>query len=329
MRDFILIRPDALADASAQAQTARAAFIAGGTDLMQLMKVEAETPDRLIDLAAMPGAKALGGIEATSGGVRLGALATMAQVAASPAVKQGWPMISEALLSAASPQIRNMGTVGGNLLARTRCLYFRSGVGPCNKRAPNSGCPAIIGENRDLAVLGGSGHCIATNPSDLPVALAAAGAVVHVRSGSGASRTVPLLDLYRTPGTAPHLDTILRPGDVIVAVTVPASPASARSTYVKIRDRQSFQFAVVSVAAGLHVVGGRIEDARVAFGGVGTVPWRMTQVEAALRGKQAGETAFREAAALCVDGVQPTSQNAFKVKLMPRVLVRALQTLSA
>ncbi len=328
MHAFTLSRPADLHDASRQAQAADAALIAGGTDLMQLMKGEIETPDRVVDLSTTREAHTLASIEPVPGGIRLGALATMAQVAGSSAVKQGWPMISEALLTAASPQIRNMGTVGGNLLARTRCLYFRSGVGPCNKREPGSGCPANSGENRDLAILGVSADCIASNPSDLPVALAAAGASVQIH-GSGVTRSIPLADLYREPGTTPHLDTSLRSGEVIIAVTVPSSQASAHSTYVKIRDRQSFQFAVVSVAVGLHVAGGVIQDARIAFGGVGTVPWRTPQAEAALRGKPPSEALFREAAALCTEGARPASQNEFKAKLMPRVLARALQTLSA
>ena len=329
MQPFTLSRPSDLAAASRSAQAPGAAFIAGGTDLMQLMKLQAETPSQLVDLFSAREASGLARIQPVGGGVRIGALASMSQVAADPHIRRGWPMISEALLSAASPQIRNMGTAGGNLLQRTRCLYFRSNEGACNKRVPGSGCPAIGGENRDLAILGASPHCIATMPSDMPVALVALGAEIELRGADGASRSIPLASLYREPGDQPHLDTTLRPGEIITAITVPASPAAARSTYVKIRDRQSFQFAVVSVAVGLDMQGRTIRDARVAFGGVGTVPWRTPEVEAALRGRQASPELFREAAARSVEGAAPSSGNAFKAALMPRLLARALQTLAA
>ena len=329
MRTFTLARPASL-DAAGDAATAPgSAYIAGGTDLMQLMRLEAEHPDRLIDLTAAGRTAGMARITAGPAGIRIGALATMAQVAADPHVQRGWPMISQALLSAASPQIRNMGTVGGNLLQRTRCPYFRAASGPCNKRAPGSGCPAIAGENRDLAVLGTSTHCIASMPSDMPVALMALDARVELRGAGGKRRTIALSQLYREPGDAPHLDTTLAPGEIITALVVPASPAAANSTYVKIRDRQSFQFATVSVAVGLDVRGGTIRDARIAFGGVGTVPWRTVQVEQQLRGRQPTEAVFRAAAAQATEGAAPSSQNGFKTILMPRLLARALQTLSA
>ena len=329
MHAFTLARARSLDEASAQAQSRDAALIAGGTDLVQLMKQEVEKPERLIDLESAGAGSDLSRIRVVPGGLRLGALATMAQVAADPAVRHGWPMLSEALLSAASPQIRNMGTIGGNLLARTRCLYFRAGTGPCNKREPGSGCPAIAGENRDLAILGTSADCIATNPSDLPVALSALGASVELHGAGGTLRSIALDDLYRRPGSTPHLETSLHRGEIIAAVTVPASPAASHSTYIKIRDRQSFQFAVVSIALGLHVQAGTIRDVRIAFGGVGTVPWRAAEAEAVLRGQQPGETLFRAAAAQTTRGAAPSSQNGFKAVLMPRLLVRALQTLSA
>ncbi|WP_428391208.1 FAD binding domain-containing protein [Lichenicoccus sp.] len=325
MRAFSLSKPGDLAAASAQAARPETAIIAGGTDLVQLMRLDVEKPARLVDIAGLDD---LAQIRATSHGIRLGALATMAQVAANPDIVRRWPAVSEALLSAASPQIRNMGTVGGNLLQRTRCLYFRSNTGPCNKRDPGSGCPAIAGENRDLAILGGSAHCIATMPSDLPVALAAFDAQVELRGLDGAARSLPIAALYREPGTTPHLDTNLRPGEIITAVTLDASPAAARSTYVKIRDRQSFQFAVVSVAVGLDVQGGIIRDARVAFGGVGTVPWRALAVEAALRDKAPNAALFRDAASKAAQGAAPASQNGFKAALMPRVLARTLSGLA-
>ena len=325
MRAFSLSHPDNLHAASAQAAAPGAAVIAGGTDLMQLMRLDVATPARLVDIG---GLNDLSRIHATPHGIRLGALATMAEVAAHPDIVRRWPAVSEALLSAASPQIRNMGTVGGNLLQRTRCLYFRANSGPCNKRDPGSGCPAIAGENRDLAILGGSAHCIATMPSDLPVALAALGAQVELRGRDGTTRSVPIASLYREPGTTPHRDTNLQPGEIITAVTLAASPAAMRSTYVKIRDRQSFQFAVVSVAVGLDVQHGIIHDARIAFGGVGTVPWRATETEAALRGKAPDAALFRDAASHAARGAAPASQNGFKAALMPRMLARTLTVLA-
>ena len=325
MHAFSLSKPGDLSAASAQAARPEAAIIAGGTDLMQLMRLGVATPARLVDIAGLGD---LDRIHATPTSIRLGALATMAQVAADPDIIQRWPAVSEALLSAASPQIRNMGTVGGNLLQRTRCLYFRAGTGPCNKREPGSGCPAIEGENRDLAILGGSAQCIATMPSDLPVALAALDAQVELRGREGTVRDLPVAAFYREPGATPHLDTNLRPGEIITAVTLPASPAAARSTYVKIRDRQSFQFAVVSVAVGLDMQGGIIRDARIAFGGVGTVPWRATAVEAALHGKAPSAALFREAASQAAQGAAPASRNGFKAVLMPGVLARTLSVLA-
>ena len=332
MRSFTLLRPNGLGAAGTAAQAQGTSFIAGGTDLMQLMKIEAETPTHLVDLVAASGSgpgSDLAQIHQVRGGIRIGALATMAQVAAHPGIRHGWPMISEALLSAATPQIRNMGTAGGNLLQRTRCLYFRSSDSPCNKRIPGSGCPAIRGDNRELAILGTSAHCIATMPSDMPVALLALNADIEVHGVDGAKRNVPIATLYRQPGETPHLDTNLQPGEIITAIFVPASAAAMRSTYVKIRDRQSYQFAVVSVAVGLEMQAGKIGDVRIAFGGVGTTPWRVPTVEAALIGKEPGAGLFQEAAAQAAEGALPSSQNAFKATLMSRVLTRTLQTLTA
>ena len=325
MRSFNLVRPESMDAALAAARTDGAAFIAGGTDLMQLMKNDVAAPGTLVDLEKLN----LRGIETTTQGLRLGALATMSAVAAHPAVRQGWPMISQALLLSASPQVRNMGTMGGNLLQRTRCGYFRDTGFACNKRDPGSGCPAIKGENRMLAVLGVSAHCIATHPSDMPVALMALDASVELRAADGGTRTLPLAQLYRLPGDTPHIETNLRPGELITAIVVPASDAARRSAYVKVRDRESFEFALVSAAVGLAVQDGVIQDARVGMGGVGTIPWRAPQVEAALRGRRLESNVLESAAAHAADGAEPATQNGFKLRLMQRTVLRALQTVAA
>ena len=285
MHPFTLERPRDLAAALAfRAQAGRndapAEYIAGGTDMVQLLQEYVRRPERLVSLAGLLDNR----IEAGPQGLRLGAAATMADVAAHPAVVEQFPVISEALLNSASPQVRNQATMGGNLLQRTRCPYFRDvGYAACNKRAPGSGCSAIGGENRWHAVLGTSENCIAANPSDLAVALVALDAAVEVR-GAGGQRTVPLADFHRLPGDTPHIETVLEPGEVIAAITVPASPVARRSHYLKVRDRASFEFAVVSAAVALDMDGGRIRQARVALGGVGTKPWRVPRVEAALAG---------------------------------------------
>ncbi len=325
MRSFNLVRPESMDAALAAAHTDGAAFIAGGTDLMQLMKNDVAAPGTLVDLEKLN----LRGIETTTQGLRLGALATMSAVAAHPAVRQGWPMISQALLLSASPQVRNMGTMGGNLLQRTRCGYFRDTGFACNKRDPGSGCPAIKGENRMLAVLGVSAHCIATHPSDMPVALMALDASVELRAADGGTRTLPLAQLYRLPGDTPHIETNLRPGELITAIVVPASDAARRSAYVKVRDRESFEFALVSAAVGLAVQDGVIQDARVGMGGVGTIPWRAPHVEAALRGRRLESNVLETAAAHAADGAEPATQNGFKLRLMQRTVLRALQTVAA
>jgi xanthine dehydrogenase YagS FAD-binding subunit len=325
MQSFSLVHPTDIEAAIAAASADGVAYIAGGTDLMQLMKDNVAAPRKLVDLEGLQ----LTAIEANADGLRLGALATMASVAAHPEVRQGWPMIVEALLLSASPQVRNMGTVGGNLLQRTRCGYFRDTGFACNKREPGSGCPAIRGENRMLAVLGGSEHCIATHPSDMPVALIALGAAVELRAPGGSVRKLALSDFYRLPGDTPHVETNLRPGELITAVLVPASEAARRSVYVKVRDRESFEFALVSAAVGLAVESGMIADARVAMGGVGTVPWRMHSVESALRGRKPEPGVLEEAAQRAADGAKPATQNGFKPKLMQRTVLRALQTVAA
>jgi len=327
---FTLERPRDLAAALAlRAQAGRtdapAEYIAGGTDMVQLLQEYVRRPDRLVSLAGLLDSR----IEVGPQGLRLGAAATMADVAADPAVVQRFPVIAEALLNSASPQVRNQATIGGNLLQRTRCPYFRdAGYATCNKRAPGSGCAALGGENRWHAVLGTSGHCIAAYPSDLAVALVALDAAVELR-GAGGQRTVPLADFHRLPGATPHLETVLEPGEVIAAVTVPASPAARRSHYLKVRDRASFEFAVVSAAVALQMDGAVIRQARVALGGVGTKPWRVPRVEAALADAGLDPEALRAAAALAAEGAQGYGHDDFKIELMQRAIVRAVETAGA
>ena len=277
MHPFSLERPADLAAALAlRAQAGRTdadvEYIAGGTDMVQLLQENVRRPVRLVSLAGLLDNT----VEVTAQGLHLGASATMADVAANPKVAAEYPVIAEALLNSASPQVRNQATMGGNLLQRTRCPFFRdTGYSACNKRAPGSGCAALGGENRWHAVLGGSEHCIAVHASDLAVALVALDAVVHVR-GSRGERTVPLAEFHRLPGATPHIETVLRPSEVITAIVVPSSPAARRSHYLKVRDRASFEFAVVSAAVALEMqADGRIRQARVALGGVGTRPWRL------------------------------------------------------
>jgi xanthine dehydrogenase YagS FAD-binding subunit len=324
MQAFSLARPADASAAITQAAQPGAKFIAGGTDLMQLMKARVEAPTTLVDVDHLPFA----GIAVDGDGLRIGALARMSDVAADARVVAQYPVISQALLSAASPQVRNMASIGGNLLQRTRCGYFRdTGFSACNKRSPGSGCAAIGGENRMLAILGGSDHCIATHPSDLPVALVALDAVVELQGPQG-NRAVRLADFHLLPGDTPQHETVLRPGELIVAITVPASPWAQRSAYLKLRDRASFEFALVSVAVALEVSGGLVREARVALGGVGAKPWRAPGVEAALRGQPATPEAFERAAARATEGARPASGNGFKVVLAQRAVARALASVA-
>ena len=330
MHPFTLERPRDLSAALAfRAQAGRndaqVEYIAGGTDMVQLLQEYVRRPERLVSLAGLLDSR----IEASTQGLRLGAAATMAEVAADPIVIEQFPVIAESLLNSASPQVRNQATMGGNLLQRTRCPYFRDvGYAACNKRAPGSGCAAIGGENRWHAVLGTSENCIAANPSDFAVALVALDAAVEVRGADG-QRSVPIIDFHRLPGDTPHIETVLAPGEVIAAITVPFSPAARRSHYLKIRDRASFEFAVVSAAVALDIDGGRIRQARVALGGVGTKPWRVPRVEAALAGASLDSAALRRAAALAAEGTQGRGHNDFKIALMQRAIVRAVETAGA
>ena len=296
-----------------------AAFIAGGIDLLQLAK---QGPAKLIDISRLP----LDGIEpqtdTSTGSLRIGALARLADVARHPEVRRDWPALAQAIEASASPQVRNLATVGGNLLQRTRCGYFRSADLPCNKRQPGSGCAARSGENRMHAIFGASLHCAATHASDLAVALLAFDARVHVRRHQ-ATRVLPIAELFRLPGDTPQRDSALETGELIVAVEVPT--AARRSCYLKVRDRASFEFAVVSVAVALEIEDGVIRSARLAAGGVGTVPWRLLASEQALAGNRAEPAAFEAAATDAADGAEPLSQNAFKIELLRRTVRRALE----
>jgi xanthine dehydrogenase YagS FAD-binding subunit len=314
MRPFELTAPTTVDDA-----VGTGTFLAGGTTLVDLMKLDVLTPPHVVDINGLP----LRGIDTTDG-LRIGALERMADVAAHPGV---YPMISRSLLRSASQQLRNMASIGGNLLQRTRCTYFRDVTTPCNRREPGSGCPAIAGANRNHAILGGSDQCVATQPSDLAVALVALDAQVRL-TGTDGERTVALADFYRLPGDTPAVEHDLRAGELITEVVVPRLDWAANSTYVKVRDRESYEFALCSAAVALDVHDGEIRDARVAVGGVATVPWRLPDVEAALRGAPLTEDAFRQAAARAVDGAKPLSENAFKTKLLPRTIVRALHELT-
>jgi xanthine dehydrogenase YagS FAD-binding subunit len=272
---------------------------------------------------------ALAEIQVTNSALRLGAMARMSDVGGHPAVRQRWPVLSQALLASASPQVRNMATMGGNLLQRTRCGYFRDTGFTCNKREPGSGCPAIQGENRTLAILGGSEHCIATHASDFAVALVALDATIELRGANGSQRMVPVRDFHLLPGDTAHIETVLTPGELITAIIVADSPAARRSHYLKVRNRASFEFALVSVAAGIELDSGTIRDVRVAAGGVGTKPWHLPEVEAALRGKPLSPQVLREAALLAGQGSRTSQQNAFKLTLLRRSVLRALQTVTA
>lgn len=304
------------------ARTPNSTYVAGGTDLLNLMRDGAEAHDHLVDVNQLD----LDNLAFDSAGLRVGALARMRQVAEHPAVRREFPVLSEALLASASPQVRNMAAIGGNLLQRTRCGYFRDSASACNKRVPGSGCPAITGHNRGLAILGGSDNCIATNPSDLAVALTALDASVHLL-GPGGDRAVPISDFYLLPGSTPDRETAMRPGELITRVDVPRTSLAAHSRYLKLRDRATFEFAVVSVAAALRMRGRVVQDVRLAFGGVGTRPWRDTRVEAALRGRPLTGQAIAEAGRLLVRDARPYEGNRFKVQLVQRALESILSDL--
>ncbi|MEM9012493.1 MAG: xanthine dehydrogenase family protein subunit M [Pseudomonadota bacterium] len=325
MRPFELARPDSLAGAMAAVQAPGAMYVAGGTTIVDLVRAGAERPSRLVDINRIPG---LVGVARTEGGFRIGALARMADVAADETVAAAMPAVVQSLRLAASTQIRNMASIGGNLLQRTRCPYFRKPDHGCNKRTPGSGCAAAEGDDKAAAIFGASGACRAVYPGDLAIALIAFDAELEIASAEGEMRLMPLADLHRLPGEAPHLDTTLAAGDLITALRIPASASARRSVYCKVRDRASYEFALVSVAAGLDVDGsGLIRDARLAAGGVGTVPWRLTEAEQALIGTEHGTQAWARAADLAVRDAVPGRQNAYKVDLLKRTLVAVLRNL--
>ena len=295
-------------------------YIAGGTNLVDLMKLNVERPREVVSINGL----ALDQITpAPDGGLRLGALARNSDAAHNPAIQRDYAVLSQAYLSGASPQLRNMATTGGNLLQKTRCLYFRDLAHRCNKRNPGSGCDALDGDNRMLAILGTSGHCIASNPSDQNVALMALEAKVEIHGTKG-TRTVPIAEFYKLPGSTPNIETVLEPGDLITAVLLPAPVPGSRSLYLKLRDRAAYEFALASAAVVVKTNGNRIEHARVALGGVGTVPWRAHEAEAILQGKPATAATFRAAADAALHGARPHKDNAFKVELSKRCLVRAM-----
>src|SRR5499426_3565293 len=310
---------------AAQAKTAQQGadvrFVAGGTTLLDLMKLNVETPARVIDINRLP----LGRIEAApDGGLAIGATVRNSDLAHDPRVQRDYAVLSQAILSGASTQLRNVATTAGNLLQRTRCVYFRDTAMPCNKREPGTGCSAITGANRMLAILGTSDQCIATNPSDMCVAMAALEATVHVQGPKG-KRAVPIGDFHLLPGTTPQRETVLEPGDLITHVTLPPPVAGSRQLYLKLRDRASYEFALASAAVVLTLAGGNVTRARVAMGGVGTKPWRSPEAEAALVGKPANAASFRAAAEAALRGAKPQSENAYKVELAKRCLTHALQ----
>ena len=332
MQIFEFIRPSDQAAAiatAAQSKTAQQGadvrFMGGGTTLIDLMKLNVETPDRVLDINRLP----LDKIEAMpDGGLRIGAIIRNSDLAYHPKVQKDYAVLSQAILNGASAQIRNMATVGGNLLQRTRCVYFRDTAMPCNKREPGSGCPAITGHNRTLAIFGTSDHCIATNPSDMCVAMAALEATIHVQGPKG-SRAIPFGDFHLLPGNTPHRETVLEPGDLITHVALPPPIVGSKQLYLKLRDRASYEFALSSAAVVLTIAGGSITRARIALGGVGTKPWRSPEAEAALTGKPANEATFRTAAEAALRNAKPQRENKFKIELAKRCLTYALRTAAA
>jgi xanthine dehydrogenase YagS FAD-binding subunit len=311
---------DAAGAAALLAASPRAMFLGGGTNLVDLMRLGVEEPDLLVDVTGLPYDRVE---ETAGGGLRIGAAVRNSDLAADPLVRERYPVLAEALLDGASGQLRNLATVGGNLLQRTRCRYFQDVTKPCNKRDPGSGCPAREGEHRNLAVLGWSERCVATHPSDMAVALAALDAVVHVEGTHGA-RSIPLTELHRLPGDEPQRDTVLERGELITVVELPALDLARRSRYVKVRERASFAFALVSVAAALDVDDGTVRDVRVALGGVAHKPWRATRAEQTLHGAPATQESFARAAEAELAQARPLRDNAYKLPLARNLIVRTL-----
>ena len=329
MHSFEFIRPaDSTAAITAAApsktaqQGAEVRFMGGGTTLIDLMKLNVETPAHVLDINRLPFDK----IEPMpDGGLKIGATVRNSDLAYHSSVQHDYSVLSQAVLSGASAQIRNMATVAGNLLQRTRCIYFRDTAMPCNKREPGSGCPAITGSNRTLAILGASDHCIATNPSDMCVAMAALEATIHVQGQKG-SGAISFGDFHLLPGSTPHRETVLEPGDLITHVTLPPPTKGSRHVYLKLRDRASYEFALASAAVVLTIASGNVTRARIALGGVGTKPWRSYEAEAVLAGGPANDANFRKAAEAALRGAKPQSENGFKIELARRCLTHALRT---
>lgn len=328
MHTFEFIRPSdpaaAIADA-AHAKTAQQGadirFMAGGTTLIDLMKLNVETPARVLDINRFP----LDQIETTSdGGLSIGATVRNSDLAYHPTVERDYSVLSQAILSGASQQLRNMATTAGNLLQRTRCVYFRDTAMACNKREPGTGCSAITGTNRSLAILGTSEHCIATNPSDMCVAMAALEATIHIQGVNG-TRSVPIGEFHLLPGNTPERETVLEPGDLITHVTLPPPVAGSKQVYLKLRDRASYEFALASAAIVINVTGGKIDRVRVALGGVGTKPWRSPEAESVLVGQSADAANFRKAAEAALRDAKPQSENGFKIELAKRCVTHALK----
>lgn len=325
MNRFAYTRAGSVAEAvQALAGDPAARIIAGGTNLVDLMKYNVERPDRLIDITRLP----LAAIEEHEGGLRIGALVPNSTVAYDARVTARYPLLASAILAGASPQLRNAASTGGNLLQRTRCYYFYDEGTPCNKRVPGSGCPAIAGVNRIHAILGTSDHCIATHPSDMCVALAALDATVRVEGPNG-PRAIPFAEFHRLPGDEPQRDTTLAHGEIVLSVDLPDRDFSRHYTYLKLRDRLSYAFALVSVAAALEMDGETIRTARLALGGVAHKPWRNAQAERSLEGRTAGRETFRAAADLILAEAKPYAHNGFKIELARRAIVRGLAQAAA
>jgi len=320
VKPFTYVRPADARAAIAAAGDGSASFLAGGTTLVDLMRLEVMTPSAVVDLSPLP----LTQIERAGDGLRIGAMTRNSAVATHPLVLERYPLLAHALLAGASQQVRNMATVGGNLLQRTRCPYFRDLAVACNKRAPGSGCSAIDGFTRSHAILGTSEACIATHPSDMCVALAALDAVVHTR-GAGRERAIPFAEFHTLPGDHPEVENALEPGELVTHIELPASPFAAHARYVKVRDRAAFAFALASAAVGLDVADGKIRAARIALGGVATRPWRAAEAEQALVGQAPGRASFERAAAAAIVDPKPRRDNAFKIALAKRTIVRALE----
>jgi xanthine dehydrogenase YagS FAD-binding subunit len=325
MRPFRYERADDVSGAVATLTASpNGSFLAGGTNLVDHMRLGIATPDVLVDVRQLTSARIE---ELPDGGVRIGAAVPNSDLAADRTIRRRYPMLSEALLSGASGQLRNLATTGGNLLQRTRCVYFQDVTTPCNKREPGSGCSALEGYNRDHAVLGASEHCVATHPSDMAVAMVALDAVVRTQ-GTDGDRAIPLVDLHRLPGEQPQRDTVLEHGELITAIDLPPLGFATNSRYRKVRDRASYAFALVSLAAALDVVDGDVRDVRIALGGVAHKPWRATKAEEALLGTPATEDSFRAAAEAELADARPLAGNAFKVPLARNVIVRTLLDLA-